>query len=95
MTRTDFIAAFRHKIDGWILEGCMENRRGDMLSLWLRQMRANIEVELGLMWDALQKEKDVGKDGHQTTKPGPGTANNGQDRPAAVGVGGGRPAPGR
>ncbi len=54
MTRSEFIAEYRHEIDGWLLDAAMEGRRGAELSIWLRQMRARIEQKLGVMYDRMQ-----------------------------------------
>lgn len=71
MTRQEFIAKFRHEIDGWVLDACLERRPSGLeLSKFLREMRAKIEVKLGDMFDAVIADP-----------PKPLPASNGQHKP--------------
>lgn len=57
MTRSEFIVKFRYEIEGWVLDGAMEARRGAELSIWLRQIRERIGEKLGEMFDVLDKKE--------------------------------------
>lgn len=53
MTKSEFVSEWRHELDGWILDAAMSSRSGSDLSIWLRSMRAKIEVKLGNIYDSL------------------------------------------
>ncbi len=50
MTKEQFVAKWRHEIDGWILDAAIEARRGADLSMFLRGMRAKVEAKLVAMY---------------------------------------------
>lgn len=51
-----FIEKYQHMIDGWILDACISQRTGADLSLWLKRHRANVTLQLGLIYDELKPE---------------------------------------
>lgn len=59
MTTEEFVEAFRHEIDGWILDAAMEGRTGAELSVWLRNMRKKVEIKLTLMHQAAVEDKPL------------------------------------
>jgi hypothetical protein len=56
MTQDEFVAKYRHEIDGWILDAAMEGRRGAELSIWLKTMRSKIESKLRAMYVSMQPD---------------------------------------
>ncbi len=68
MTREQFIATFRHEIDGWVLDAAMSGHRGSDLSMFLRMMRGKIETKLASMYDALIPPKPVPVNGEAKPK---------------------------
>ncbi len=59
MTRQEFVSAWRHEVEGWLLDAAMTNRTGAELSVFLRAMRQKIEAKLAAVYDALVPDKPI------------------------------------
>lgn len=57
MTRNEFVANYKVKFLGLLLDAWRQNRSGNEMILWLRHAAETIESELRTIYDATHKQQ--------------------------------------